>query len=80
MRTSSTLWRRKAGGYGGLDFGMVDASSPKGQVSTKSGQLHSDRVSRLVGLMQGVLAGRSATAAVAHAPETVRRTAPTATE
>ena len=25
---------------GGLDFGMVDTSSPKGQVSTKSGQLH----------------------------------------
>ena len=24
----------------GLDFGMVDTSSPKGQVSTKSGQLH----------------------------------------
>ena len=40
----------------------------------------SDRVSRLVGLMQGVLAGRSATAAVAQAPETVRQTAPTATE
>ena len=26
--------------YGGLDFGIVDTSSPKGQVSTKSGQLH----------------------------------------
>ena len=25
---------------GGLDFGMVGTSSPKGQVSTKSGQLH----------------------------------------
>ena len=24
----------------GLDFGMVDTSSPKGQVSTKPGQLH----------------------------------------
>ena len=40
VRTSSTIWRRKAGRYGGLDFGIVDASSPKGQVSTKSGQLH----------------------------------------
>ena len=40
MRTNSTIWCRKAGGYGGLDFGMVDTSSPKGQVSTKSGQLH----------------------------------------
>ena len=26
--------------YGGLDFGIVDTSSPKGQVSTKSVQLH----------------------------------------
>ena len=40
MRTNSTIWRRKAGGYGGLDFGRVDTSSPKGQVSTKSDQLH----------------------------------------
>ena len=40
----------------------------------------SDRVSRLEELMQGVLAGRSATATVAQAPETVRQTAPTATE
>ena len=41
----------------------------------------SDRVSRLEGLMQGVLAGRNATAAVAQAPETVlHQTAPTATE
>ena len=40
MRANSTIWRRKAGGYGGLDFGIVDTSSPKGQVSTKSGQLH----------------------------------------
>ena len=40
MRANSTIWRRKAGGYGGLDFGMVDTSSPKGQVSTKPGQLH----------------------------------------
>ncbi len=39
MRANSTIWRRKAGGYGGLDFGRVDPSSPKGQVSTKSGQL-----------------------------------------
>ncbi len=36
---AQTIWRRKAGGYGGLDFGMVDTSSSKGQVSTKSGQL-----------------------------------------
>ena len=43
VRTSSTIWRRKAGGYGGLDFGMVDTSSPKGQVSTKSDQLHGKR-------------------------------------
>ena len=41
----------------------------------------SDRVSRLEGLMQGVLAGRNATAAVAQAPETTSsRTVPTATE
>ena len=39
VRANSTIWRRKAGGYGGLNFGMVDTSSPKGQVSTKSGQL-----------------------------------------
>ena len=37
---AQTIWRRKAGGYGGLDFGMVDTSSPKGQGSTKAGQLH----------------------------------------
>ena len=37
---AQAIWRRKAGGYGGLDFGMVDTSSPKGQGSTKSGQLH----------------------------------------
>ena len=37
---AQTIWRRKTGGYGGLDFGMVDTSSPKGQGSTKSGQLH----------------------------------------
>ena len=37
---AQTIWRRKAGGYGGLDFGMVDTSSPKGQESTKAGQLH----------------------------------------
>ncbi len=43
-------------------------------------QVLSDRVSRLGGLMQGVLAGRSATATVAQASETVRQTAPTATE
>ena len=43
-------------------------------------QMLSDRVSRLEGLMQGVLAGRSATAAIAQVPETVRQTAPTATE
>ena len=40
----------------------------------------SDRVSRLEGLMQGVLAGRNATATVAQAPEPPHRTAPTATE
>ena len=40
VRTNSTIWRRKVGGYGGLDFGIVDTSSPKGQVSTKAGQLH----------------------------------------
>ena len=40
----------------------------------------SDRVSRLEGLMQGVLAGRGAAATVAQAPETPSRTAPTATE
>ena len=43
-------------------------------------QVLSDRVSRLEGLMQGVLAGRGATATVAQAPETPSRTAPTATE
>lgn len=43
-------------------------------------QVLSDRVSRLEGLMQGVLAGRNATATVAQAPETPSRTAPTATE
>ena len=41
----------------------------------------SDRVSRLEGLMQGVLAGRGAAATVAQAPETaLHQTAPTATE
>ena len=43
-------------------------------------QVLSDRVSRLEGLMQGVLAGRGAAATVAQAPETPSRTAPTATE
>lgn len=44
-------------------------------------QVLSDRVSRLEGLMQGVLAGRNATATVAQAPETaLHQTAPTATE
>ena len=44
-------------------------------------QVLSDRVFRLEGLMQGVLAGRNATAAVAQAPETTsRQTTPTATE
>ena len=38
-RTNSTIWRRNSGAYGGLDLGMVDTSSPKGQVSTNSGQL-----------------------------------------
>ena len=41
-RTNSTIWRRNSGAYGGLDLGMVDTSSPKGQVSTNSGQLHTD--------------------------------------
>ena len=41
VRTSSTIWRRNSGAYGGLDLGMVDTSSPKGQVSTNSDQLHS---------------------------------------
>ena len=41
---AQTIWRRKAGGYGGLDFGMVDTSSSKGQVSTKSGQLQFPQV------------------------------------
>ena len=36
---AQAIWRRKAGGYGGLDFGMVDTSSPKGHGSTKAGQL-----------------------------------------
>ena len=44
VRANSTIWRRKAGGYGGLDFGIVDTSSPKGQVSTKSGQLQLTQV------------------------------------
>ena len=48
MRTNSTIWRRKAGGYGGLDFGIVDTSSPKGQVSTKSDQLQA-RLAREIG-------------------------------
>ncbi len=44
-------------------------------------QVLSDRVSRLEGLMQGVLAGRGAAATVAQAPETaLHQTAPTATE
>ena len=44
-------------------------------------QVLSDRVSRLEGLMQRVLAGRNAAAAVAQAPETaLPQTAPTTTE
>ena len=31
--------RDPPGGYGGLDFGMVDSSAYKDQVSTKAGQL-----------------------------------------
>ena len=38
---AQTIWRRKARGYGGLDFGMADTSSPKGQWSAKTGQLQS---------------------------------------
>ena len=33
---------------GGLDFGMVDTSSPKGQVSTKSGQLYTNALRAVV--------------------------------
>ena len=40
----------------------------------------SDRVSLLEGLMQGVLAGRNATATVAQTPETPHQTTPTTTE
>ena len=36
---AQTIWGRKARGYGGLDFGMADTSSPKGQAPTKPGQL-----------------------------------------
>ena len=43
-RTNSTIWRRNSGAYGGLDLGMVDTSSPKGQVSTNSDQLQSTSV------------------------------------
>lgn len=39
LRTNSTIWCRKPRGYGGLDFCIVDTSSPRGQVSTKSCQL-----------------------------------------
>ena len=42
-RTNSTIWRRNSSAYGGLDLGMVDTSSPKGQVSTNSDQLQSRR-------------------------------------
>ena len=38
-RTNSTIWCRNSGAYGGLDLGMVDPSSPKGQVSTNSDQI-----------------------------------------
>ena len=40
----------------------------------------SDRVSRLEGLMQGVLAGRNATAAVAQAPDMSDQATPAAAE
>ena len=40
----------------------------------------SDRVSRLEGLMQGVLAGRNAPAAVAQAPDISDHATPAATE
>ena len=46
---AQTIWRRKAGGYGGLDFGMVDTSPPKGQGATKSGQLHLVEAAEKVG-------------------------------
>ena len=39
-RTSSIIWRRYSGAYGGLDLGMMDTSFPKDQVSTKADQLH----------------------------------------
>ena len=45
-RTNSTIWRRNSGAYGGLDLGMVDTSSPKGQVSTNSDQLQIWRLRR----------------------------------
>ena len=38
-RTSSIIWRRYSGAYGGLDLGMMDTSFPKDQVSTKADQL-----------------------------------------
>ena len=41
-RTSSTIWRRNSGGYGRCVRGIVDSSSPKGSVSTKTGQLHAN--------------------------------------
>ena len=40
-RTSSIIWRRYSGAYGGLDLGMMDTSFPKDQVSTKADQLQS---------------------------------------
>ena len=60
---AQTIWRRKAGGYGGLDFGMVDTSSPKGQGSTKWGQLHPPRmkdVSHATLLLTGIRKGSTA--------------------
>ena len=40
---------------GGLDFGIVDTSSPKGQVSTKSGQLHLHYPGRVIHRAAGPL-------------------------
>ena len=42
MRTKAIICWRNSAGYGGLDFGIVDSSSLKGWVSTKTGQLQWD--------------------------------------
>ena len=68
------------GSRGAGEGGDAARGGDGAQVEDRGSAGDSDRVFRLEGLMQGVLAGRSATAAVAQAPETVRQTAPTATE